>query len=56
MPSQHASNNQRVIGVRARDEWIARLDAAASAAGESRMAYIRQAVEQRMAREKREKL
>ncbi|MCY0864464.1 MAG: hypothetical protein OWQ57_05915 [Sulfobacillus sp.] len=51
MPNRHASDNQRVIGIRARDEWIARLDAAAQAAGESRMAYIRRAVEERMARD-----
>ncbi|NMP23735.1 hypothetical protein [Sulfobacillus harzensis] len=47
---RHAPDNMRV-SVRARRDWIARLDAAAQAAGESRMAYIRRAVEERMARE-----
>ncbi|AUW92645.1 hypothetical protein BXT84_00655 [Sulfobacillus thermotolerans] len=56
MPNQHAHNNQRIIGIRARDEWIVRLDAAARAAGQSRMAYIRQAIEERMAREQRKEI
>ncbi len=47
---RHAPDNMRV-SVRARRAWIARLDAAAQATGESRMAYIRRAVEERMARE-----
>ena len=47
---RHADDNV-MIGVRARRQWIERLDAAAHAAGESRMAYIRRAVEERMARE-----
>ena len=50
MPSKHAVDNV-AFGVRARIDWIAKLDAAAKAVGESRMAYIRQAVEERMARE-----
>ena len=51
MPSKHAEDNQKVIGIRARREWIAQLDEAAKTAGESRMAYIRRAVEERMQRE-----
>ena len=51
MPDRHAADNRRVIGIRARLDWIAKLDAAAQKAGESRMAYIRRAVEERMARE-----
>ena len=39
------------ITIRARRDWIARLDAAADSVGESRMAYIRRAVDERMARE-----
>ena len=50
MPSKHAVDNA-AFGVRARLDWIAQLDAAAQKAGESRMAYIRKAVEERMARE-----
>lgn len=50
MPSKHAADNVS-FGVRARRDWIAQLDAAAAKAGESRMAYIRRAVEERMARE-----
>ena len=48
---RHAEDN-KMIGVRARIDWIAKLDASAQKAGESRMAYIRQAVEERMARER----
>lgn len=51
MPNQHAEDNRKLISLRARDSWIAKLDAAAKAARESRMAYIRRAVEERMARE-----
>ena len=51
---RHAEDN-KMIGVRARLDWIAQLDAAAQKAGESRMAYIRQAVEERMAREQSER-
>lgn len=51
MTDRHAEDNRRVIGIRARRAWIAALDAAAQAAGESRMGYIRRAVEERMARE-----
>ncbi|NMP23988.1 hypothetical protein [Sulfobacillus harzensis] len=47
---RHTPDNVHV-SVRARRDWIARLDAAAQAVGESRMAYIRRAVEERMARE-----
>ena len=54
MPSKHAVDNV-AFGVRARLDWIAKLDAAAQKAGESRMAYIRQAVEERMAREQSER-
>ncbi len=43
------------ITIRARREWIDRVDAAAKAVGESRMAYIRRAVEERMQREEVEK-
>ena len=43
------------ITVRARLDWIAQLNAAAQTAGESRMAYIRQAVDERMARDKGER-
>ena len=43
------------ITIRARRDWIAQLDAAAQKASESRMAYIRQAVEERMAREQSER-
>lgn len=50
MADRHAPDNLKIT-IRARREWVARVDAAAQAAGESRMAYIRQAVEQRMARE-----
>lgn len=50
MPSKHAADNVS-FGVRARLDWIVKLDAAARAAGESRMAYIHKAVEERMARE-----
>ncbi|MHB1956395.1 MAG: hypothetical protein ACYCOU_21915 [Sulfobacillus sp.] len=39
------------ITIRARRDWIDRLDEAAKAVGESRMAYIRTAVEERMQRE-----
>ena len=39
------------ITIRARKAWIDRLDAAAKAVSESRMAYIRRAVEERMQRE-----
>ena len=39
------------ITIRARRDWIAQLDEAAKGAGESRMAYIRKAVEERMQRE-----
>ena len=53
MPDRHATDNRRVIGIRARLDWIAQLDAAAQKAGESRMAYIRKAVEERMARDGR---
>jgi len=51
MPNKHADDNQKVIGIRARREWIAQLDEAAKTAGESRMGYIKRAVEERMARE-----
>ena len=47
---RHAPDNLKIT-IRARQDWIARLDAAAKSAGESRMAYIRRAVEERMARE-----
>lgn len=45
-----------MVGIPVRRDWIARLDRAAKAAGESRMAYIRHAVEGRMAREEPEEL
>lgn len=51
MQSDRHKDDNVMIGVRARRDWIARLDAAAQATGESRMAYIRRAVEERMARE-----
>ena len=47
---RHSPDNLKIT-IRARREWIARLDSAAKAAGESRMAYIRKAVEERMQRE-----
>ena len=47
---RHAPDNI-IITIRARRDGIARPDAAAQAARESHMAYIRQAVEERMARE-----
>lgn len=50
MPNKHAADNIQ-FGVRARIDWIARLDRAAQKAGQSRMAYVRQAVEERMARD-----
>lgn len=39
------------IGVRTRRDWVDRMDHAAKLVGESRMAYIRRAVEERMQRE-----
>ena len=48
---RHAPNNATVT-IRARRAWFARLDAAAHAVGQSRAAYVRQAVEERMARER----
>jgi predicted transcriptional regulator len=53
MSDRHAPDNLKIT-IRARRDWIAQLDAAARAAGESRMAYIRQAVEERMERERRD--
>lgn len=50
LPNQHAVDN-RMIGIRARTAWIAQVDGAAQRAGESRMAYIHRAVDERMARE-----
>lgn len=47
---RHKADNV-MIGVRARRDWIDRLDHAAKSVGESRMAYIRHAVEERMQRE-----
>ena len=47
---RHSPDNVNVT-IRARLDWIAKVDAAAQKAGESRMAYIRRAVEERMARE-----
>ncbi|MCL4318820.1 MAG: hypothetical protein M1596_02820 [Firmicutes bacterium] len=38
-------------GMRPRRDWIVRLDAVADSVGESRMAYIRRALDERMARE-----
>jgi hypothetical protein len=54
MDSDRHKPDNITITIRARSDWIARLDAAAQAAGESRMAYIRRAVEERMARERRD--
>lgn len=51
MPTDRHKPDNVMIGVRARRDWVARLDAAAKDAGESRMAYIRRAVEERMERE-----
>lgn len=51
---RHAPDNI-TITIRARRDWIARLDAAANALEESRMAYIRRAVEERMTREQSER-
>jgi len=51
MSNKHAPDNI-MIGIRARRQWIAQLDTVAHAAGESRMAYIRRAVEDRMVRER----
>ena len=39
------------ITIRARRDWIDKLDEAAKAVGESRMSYIRKAVEERMQRD-----
>ena len=47
---RHKADNV-MIGVRARRDWVDRLDKAAHAVDESRMAYIRKAVEERMQRE-----
>ncbi len=44
---RHKADNV-MIGIRARRDWITRLDEAAESAGESRMAYVRRAVEERM--------
>ncbi len=46
---RHAPDN-RNITIRVRNAWLARLDAAANEKGESRMGYIRKAVEERMER------
>ncbi|MCL4352246.1 MAG: hypothetical protein M1499_07925 [Firmicutes bacterium] len=47
---RHSPDNVNIT-IRARRDWITRLDEAAESAGESRMAYIRRAVDLRMARE-----
>ena len=54
MADRHAPDNVKIT-IRARLDWIAQLDADAQKAGESRMAYIRKAVEERMAREQNER-
>lgn len=51
MESDRHKPDDITITLRAHRDWIAQLNAAAQAAGESRMAYIRRAVEERMARE-----
>ena len=50
---RHSPDNVNIT-IRARRNWIDRLDEAAESAGESRMAYIRRAVDERMAREGRQ--
>ena len=50
---RHKADNI-MIGIRARKAWVARVDAHAKQRGESRMAFIRKAVEERMQREQRE--
>ena len=52
MPNKHAADNVQ-FGVRARLAWVDRLDKFAQKAGQSRMAYVRQAVEERMSREEK---
>lgn len=47
---RHGPNNTTAT-IRAQREWFAKLDGAAQAVSESRMAYIRRAVEERMDRE-----
>ncbi len=54
MDSDRHKPDNITITIRARRDWIVRLETAAHAAGESRMAYIRKAVEERMAREGRD--
>jgi ribosomal protein L20 len=51
MTDRYVKDNRRVIRIRARTDWIARLGAAAKAAGENYIAYIRRALEARLARE-----
>ncbi len=55
MESDRHKPDNITITIRARRDWITRLGEAAESAGESRMAYIRRAVEERMAREQSER-